>query len=714
MRQAETALSTSSEANQDEQKLDNYRFHLAGVALNNFELMEEARRKAEANIQENSRLLSLFAKDSSLYFEPSPTAKTFAFYPEENKVELPISWFENDQYNDSELRWAQYHELAHFIDMRKNPEAFLRQFENMQQTADKLTSDYQDKFSNAQPEAICHYFYNQIHTLYNCLDDIYVNNLVGIKAPYYHSGDGAYDVTNIYRKIGYAEPDLTDSPAHQQFIYSLLRDEMVGQQLGLSQVSDEVEAALSKKQLGRSIRDLINQELKPKPGLLVDPEYRYKLIQNFIEPVYIELLRDGLDKLPPGDAPQDQQPQEKQSSEQQNQQSEQEADQSSTGNQHSKENSETSNNSQDDSFDPFNQGPESDRQQNFLDSADEATARQILESFQEQDKVRDMSPQERNQYGIRQQKLKFDREHQITPKMRKEYDKIVNDVSAMRQEMRQFWKSLVGKSIEYRHAIANQQRKGRLNVREFIDQYPQVVASERSGNLNENTVYDRQQLEKITIEQPESIEISLLIDTSSSMSASSKLRAAKEATTLLMLSVKDFNTYLDQTRRETNSRLRANTQVITYSDDFKEVKPFEKKSSYLDNEANIIKTVSKIIPNGSTNDTAALSFVDQGLSSEQLLKIKQQKLKKIIFVITDGVSNNPDDTAKVISNLISEDVLTFGFQIGDVDDSEEEIFNSIWNKQQHTPSGIIIGNDLQQLPKRLTNTLANTLKGIRL
>ena len=741
MKNPETIIANRSELDQNNRDAETARLDLAQTAIKQFQLMEHAQRQAEAHIKENGRLLSLFAKDSTLHFEPSSSAETFAFYPEENKVELPMSWFENNQYTDVELRWAQYHELAHFIDMRKNPEAFLQNFKDIEQTANQLAKSYQDKFPDAELESMKHYFYEQIHCLYNCLDDIYVNNLVGIKASYYYSGEGAYDVTNLYRKVGFAEPNLSKLPAHLQFAYSLLRDEMVGQQLGLSQISEEVEEALSKKRLGRSIRDLVNQELKPKPGLLVDPENRYKLIQTFIEPAYIQLLKDGLDKKQLENNSQDQsseeqqsqsnrqsqesqtsdqqdqqsgqtdQSQGEQSSEQQDQQSNQ-TNQSDTTSQSSTADSESSSQSQNSDFDPFNQG--SNRRQNFLDSADESTIQQILDAMHEQDKVQDMSPQERNQYDIEQQKLKFDREYQITPEMRQEYDKIVNSVSAMRQEMRQFWKNLIGKSIEYQQVITNQQRKGRLNVRDFINQYPQVVASERSGNLNNNAIYDRQQLEKVAIEKPESIEISLLIDTSSSMDNPLKLRIAKETAVLLMLSIKDFNAYLDQTRRETNSRLRANTQIITYNSSFEEVKPFEKRTNYLDNEANIIKTISKVVPCGGTDDATPLAFIRQGITAEQLTKIKQQKLKKIVFVITDGSPNNPNASAQAIIDLTNSGVLTFGFQIGNVNKGEEETFNYVWNRQQSSPLGIVIGGDLRQLPKRLTDILTNTMKGIRL
>lgn len=102
------------------------------------------------------------------------------------------------------------------------------------------------------------------------------------------------------------------------------------------------------------------------------------------------------------------------------------------------------------------------------------------------------------------------------------------------------------------------------------------------------------------------------------------------------------------------------------------------------------------------------------MSSEQVAKIKEQKLKKIVFVITDGAPNDPNANARAIANLTSSGVLTFGFQIGDIDKDDETTFDYVWNRRQTAPLGVVIGDDLQKLPQLLTNTLANTMKGIRL
>ena len=75
---------------------------------------------AKQHILANCRDFSTFAKDSTLYFVPSPD-ETFSFDAESNKVRVPLEWFENGRYSGDELRWANYHELAHFIDMREDP-----------------------------------------------------------------------------------------------------------------------------------------------------------------------------------------------------------------------------------------------------------------------------------------------------------------------------------------------------------------------------------------------------------------------------------------------------------------------------------------------------------------------------------------------------------------------------------------------------------------
>ena len=121
--------------------------NLGKIALSNnkkdFHEAEQPPQKiAESFIRRHGPMFSAFAKDGSLNYVPSTTAKSFAFYPKECRIEAPISWFANPEYTEEELEFANYHELAHFIDMRKNPEAYLKNFQEIKKDAEKLAKKY--------------------------------------------------------------------------------------------------------------------------------------------------------------------------------------------------------------------------------------------------------------------------------------------------------------------------------------------------------------------------------------------------------------------------------------------------------------------------------------------------------------------------------------------------------------------------------------------
>lgn len=647
---------------------------------------EVAKGSAEQFIRRHGRWLSLFARDGSINYKPNPNAETFSFHPKDFKIEVPTSWFANPEYTEDELLFANHHELGHFMDMRKNPEAYLENFKEMEKDADILAKKYHASHPNTPLDQVKRFYYNELHSLYNVLDDISVNNLVLQRNHFFDSGDGRSAVNTLYRdKLGFGEADYTNQPLHRQMIYSRLRDEMIGDTCGKSIVDERVSATINKKKLGKSIRDLINSELKPIRGTLADPKERYDKIRHLIQPEYLKLLEVSLE--------------EEQQKKLQNQ-------------------DQTPSESQNDNvsdFDPFNDKNNPLQYRDLLDKGEntEQTIKDILKGFKEAKEIDEMSSEEREKYLGNKARKEFDKLHGITEKQRKESDRIKNEISKSRKEMRRFWHGLIGKSIEYRQTVVHRQKKGRLNVSEYVKQYPQVVESERHGSIRNLEVYDRMGLEREVIDQPEAIDITLLVDCSGSMDKQ-KIKAAKEAAALLMWSIKDFNDELDITRRETKSKLRANTELIVFGSDFKEKKPFNRNKSKLDNDADIIKSISAINDRmGTTDDASPLADIHARLSTEERSKIKSKKLKKIIMEITDGEPNDAKATSAKVQQLANEGILMIGFQIGEVSRQDRDTFNSIWNTgDANNKKGIYIGKNVSRLPERLISALANSLNNI--
>lgn len=671
-------------------------------------LFERPTAATERFLAAQGRDLSVFAKDSSLHFSPSATAKTFAFFPETHTVELPLSWFQNEAYTADELKFASYHELSHFIDMRKNPEAFLDNFRQMRQHAKRLAAS----LHAAHPEAASqnsmeNFYYQELHQLYNYLDDIYVNNVVFSRAFNFGTGENRASVTSLYQKLGFEDSDLTELPLKDQFTFALLRDEMVGNTLGYSQISPIVKQALLKEIAPRlTIRDIVNEHLKPKSGSLVDPAYRYKIIRKTIEPIYLDLLSQDLKQYFVKQALQTQQGEQQDQGDQ--------GDQDNQGNQ--TQQGEQQDQSPDNSFNPFRQNNSTPRQKDSFhnDAPSEEDIRRILESFIEDDRIKNMSPEERNEHQKKTLQKEFDQKHNISATERLAYESTKTSIASARREMQKFWDQLTGKAIEYRRNIVKGQRRGRLNINSVINQTPQIVEAERTGKLTELNLYERSRLERVIANRPDAIDISLLVDCSGSMSED-RIAAARSAATLLMLSIKDFNAQLERTRHQTHSQLHANVEVIAFGSDYSTIKPFEKTATYHTNEASIIKSISAIDSDrGSTNDANPLHNISQNLSPKDRERIRSGKLKKIVMEITDGSPDSPTNTALAVKQLHSSDIITVAFQIGDVDEYERNIFESIWNYNQSSTHGVFIGNDINTLPRKLINAVSELLKDIKI
>ena len=676
-------------------------------------------------MRRHGRDLSAFAGDASLNYKThnTPGIDTAYFNPKEVSINIPESWLSNPEYNQPQLKWIQYHELSHFIDMRKNPEVFLDNFKKMEQDAEKLTRDIIARHPNVDKNKLKGYIYEGIHSLYNRLDDIYVNNLVGIRSPNYRNGEHAKDVSKLYiDKLGYSETDISNIPPHEQFSVALLQDEMVGDVIGHAHVSDEVEAVLSKKRLGSNIREIVDQKLKPTPNRLLDPKDRYSLIRTVIQPEYYKLMMDFIEEKLYEEENMNFNQQDQGSESQDSQDSQQDQD-----SQDSQQSDQTENHSHQAEKDRKSSDQmDADTKADFLDyyeenkdseiSIDEETVRQILEFFAEQQKIDAMSPKEREDYLSKKQQEQFDEENNISSDERDIYESVKARIDKPRKEMRNFWKNLIGKSIEYEPRRVDQQRRGKLNINDFIDNYAQITESQKRGDNREMNIYSRNELEAIPVEKPEKIEISLVIDGSASMGGDNKIKVARETAELLMLSIKDFNDYLNQTRRQTKSKLRADTEVFVFGSDFAKVKSFSDGKNVNIEEADIIKSISKINDEyGSTADHNPLNYISATINKDQRHKISQQKLKKIVFHITDGGSDDPQEAQLAVNRLVNEGVLSFAFQIGKVNSRERAEFEYVWNSQSNIPNmGMYIGSNISSLPLELSKKLTEALKGIRL
>lgn len=662
-------------------------------------------------IRRESRDLVTFAGDASISYQASADAEVFSFEPEENKVVVPALWFIEKGYSVEETKFAFYHELGHFIDMRKNPRAYLKHFEQLEQGAEgagnHISEIMAEKNRDDQPlpdqDLVTDFAYQELYTLYTVFDDIYVNDLVRKRSPYYATAEGYHHVASLYQKLGYDQENLMTLPKHQQLIYYLFQNELKGGAAHITRVDPQVLALINKKILGRDLREIVDENLKPRVGKLTDPEKRYQIIRHIIQPMYLELLYDELRGLPFSDiigAPDSSRT--KKNFRGRSKRKEEDPGVSSE---------EETNHGED--FNPFKNSPQGDPKQEAIS---QEQIKKILEEFAKQDTYNNMSPEEREAHNREKAKAEFDQKHGIASLERTDYESIRASVTDYRNSMRMFWKELVERSIEYDDIVMDKKRRGRLNVDSFVGEYPNIIENQLKGIRYHPLIFDEVEVKPSAIEKPETIQVSFVIDCSRSMDQN-KIIAAKQAACLTMLSIKDFNIYLDETRKEINNKLKVYSEVYLFGTGFQKVKEFERSKRFQKNEADIIKSITAIRAiKGCTNDALTLADILNTLSLKDKLMLKNQKLKKIIFEITDGEPDHPLETAARIQQLIQMGIYVFGFQIGEVNETESYLFNEVWNNNiPGLQLGIAIGQDLKSLPEKLTVTLKNALKdmGVR-
>lgn len=716
----------------------------------------EALKKAKEFVKRYQSELAFFSGDSSIRFNYAEGVDTFSFGMPGCIVTFPVDWMKEEKFEDRELEFVTMHELSHFIDMRDDPEGYLNNFDRMEKKAKKLAKERLKKHpEDAEKGDLVRIYFEQLHLLYNCLDDVYVNSIITSKEPYFGRGDGKDDIVSLYGKMGFKKRDLTKQPLHRQMAFALLGDDMVGEKLGASKVDPKVEKVLSEPKLGRSLRTWTKSELKTKKGRRLKASDRYEIIRKYFENDYLKLVEEWIDTLPPaenqtppegqegqegdggqegqgsqgqqegqegdggqegqgnqgqqkgqeGDGGQEQQAgqggQEKQG--EQNGQEGQEDEEGQGSQENGQGGSQKQEGDQEDEEGEFRYGPMDPRNTPKIEDIRKRLA-DIRKGLEEGKKTQAEKDKE-----AEKEKLK---EKGLTDEQIEENDIILDEIDNPRRKMQKFWRSLIGKAVEHRKVLAYNQRRGELSPTSIIDNYADLVAAQQTGDFDSAGLYEDYEFEKVEVNQPERIEVTLLVDCSGSMRYKTGL--AKQAVALLLYSLDDFNRELIAARgaRDIDSNLQADSQVILFAYGDKVVKDFRNNKTLEDEKADIVSSVSSVFANGSTDDLAALHRVNNGITDTDRERIKAKKLKKIVFEITDGGSDTPMSTRDAVLNLGEEGVLMVGFYIGG--EYERGEFDKVWDNEDINPmvKAVHLGDNIESLPEELMEQLASALGDI--
>jgi hypothetical protein len=660
--------------------------------------LAEYMKTAQKWIDGNKSFLNTFAQDSSLSFK---FGDAFFIDLQKGEINMATEWFFERGFTPEQIMWANMHEIAHFRDLVEDPERLMENFNYIKKRA-KRTGDIMlakwkqaldmndikqkqyfenlskeqktdDKVDSITMNPLAIQSYKIHHSFYNCLDDIWVNNWVARKSARFEKDQsGGKEIERLYREKLFAGIDYSKHSRHRQFMYALLRQEMVPEKLILSQdVQHVLDTPIYVMGKLYTPQQLIEVFIKPKKGQDTLAGERYEMIKITLEPIFEKLLQMDIDEWQP-EYKNQQQENHGQASKQNKERSQDninkdKKEDKEQENEFDKDDKNKENSSEGEGQGEKQDGENTEQQKgngdNFrnqwtpfddeIDEYDTNTIDQIgnedIEKFtekqkevkeakekikQEQERVDAMTPQERQK--MNQEKSdkewaeKAAKELKFTPdqllKMKQEYNKREQSIAPYLSDMTSLWNNLIyGRSREIKRQMSGHFKSGaEIDIQKTINEYGRIT----NGEFDETRIFRKITNKEIISEKPEKIRIRLVGDMSGSMDQSKRF-VLQQAFTLILSSLDQFNIMLESERSVTKSKLHVETQGYVFGDREIKVKDFENTNPMTAN-VNVFTHLHNTI--GRTYDHTALNAINDSLSQGDKEDIKKGKHNHILLL----------------------------------------------------------------------------------
>ncbi len=624
-------------------------------------------------------------------------------------------WAEKNGLSQWQEVWSVVHELGHLEDLEQNPRGMLEHFEYLEgkarEIAPQVLSLWQQKTGGQLPDYITAqipmgkgnrtmsfaeaFVYKSLHTLYNSLDDMYVNDRIGLRAAAF-SGSQKGEVERLYRDylfptnprhIGELPRELEAAdyesiPKSYQLAYSVLRKHMVPGQNVL--ISNEVQEALSgyadevARRVGRTLGDEIASITSPGTTYAEDPAWRYKRIRESVESKFVELFLKDVAEMDLPKNPQviyqmkkevgDKKSQAQQTIEQADQEI---ADAEKEGNEEKKQQAQAKkakaeqdkNDAQQqeaDAFDPW-EGLDDKPEPIDLDTVREFVTQQETKGKMDQAEKAEkerrarLTPQERADESRRRTDEKICEKYGINPNFAKEYRELEKSIEPYKADMARVFEALM-QNISQRISLlwAEGFRSGRFNAQRFIRKYGPLIAAEQPDMIPWEMldVYDQREFMNRLVLFPDHIRTRLVLDGSGSMT-DERLLALKQLSILFMEGLSTFEATVNL-RFKLKDPIFTDTEIRMYGSAgaSKNVKSFAHEKLAYDEELRDRFAALGQINNsyGQTCDAEPMWSIADSIDPEYEAALQAGKAKEFIFEVTDGGSNQPssrfDDQAK--------------------------------------------------------------------
>ena len=632
------------------------------------------------------RMLILFSGDMRLTYEVDRQGEQFVLLPKEQKVLVPLLFFQQIHADEDKLLWHLYQELALYPDWQRHPETYLSREESFRYETEELAGYFLKRVKAAgltedpayQPQVVCVWISSGIIDLLEDVDRWAASLIVQEKAPVYRSEEEKKRIGEMLFWEGAFLPedesgvDTASAGPHRFFGKMLLETEFFGDMHvegapSSTEADKTADAEASEDQLHKILwapvmgqprfqflREQLLETYRRRGGI----QERDALARTFLLPEFLRLWKCDIDHMKL------ERTKEEQSAEQKDRQSRRKA-----------------------SRKPF-------QSRQYV--------RRMLQQMVDEKK-------EEWQQAQRAQEGTDLAVFGVTAQDRQLFRHYEEKVRPQREEMKRFWRRLIGEASREVSVLVEGVPKGELDVPELIRQWPAFTEAQQKQNYRELSVFDTWELRKEIRVLPEVLDISFVIDNSGSM-RSGKLQPAREALAIVLLSLQDFKRYLEASAARMHQPVKVRTETWLFGTDCRRVLSFDDMGRKA--EADTILSVTRLLgDNGTTDDGKCLQQILDSLTRTEEMELQSGKRTHLIFEVTDGASSFPGAAKKAAEELQKKHVEIQAIEIGLKNDEQaRNVFEYIFGEH-----GTFLGNDTARLPSALMDAvkrqMVTVLKG---
>lgn len=579
-----------------------------------------AAQKAASFFLENERAICDYAQQAGLVFE---MGDRWAIDIETGRGTFDPDFFVKRGFTESESMWATCHEIEHFRDWRKDPEA------------------YASLYARTKRE-------RRLDLLYHYVNDILANREEDRRFPAHRETREYLYEDKLFPRINY-----TKTPRHLQLIYAMLREKMLPREEVT--LSPEVRSAIEKlKNIDGRGTDLILLVSDPTAA----PRDRFDVIRDYIEPVYERFFQEDVE--------------ERKKKKEEKHGEDEDADALSG------ESMEGGSRSSDKGFIEKDIIRDEDYFAREYDESEEKLpralspeeAREKIEREVRRRREEDKSPEQiareqfRSRYGVSAEEVEdyADEyrkiEYQIKP-LRGIFERIIST----RKEIRRRLKERTDQGVIFDPAMIAQS---------YID---------ISGGILNSRTQLKVRREEFDEHRLREVEFTLICDLSGSMNENrpgGKSYEQRLSAILITEALDEFEKKLKEERFERSVDLHVLTEIRGFHARDEELKPLSDTIDFA-TRARIARRLENCT-GSRTADYKSLAKVSAGIDKETKRKIENGDLRKVLILITDGGSDDVSLAKAAKNRLLKQGVIAKAIQIGQAGKSDMEKFRHVWQR----------------------------------